>query len=243
MSERRYSDEEVRRIFDTAAEARGLARESDGGGGGGGGLTLPELQEIGREVGLSPERIAQAAGSLQTAPAKLPSRKLLGMPLSVGHVVELSRAPTDAEWGVLVAEMRQVFGARGHMEASGGFREWGNGNLHALVEPTAEGARLRFGTLKGSARPLTLTGLAFAAFALVTFVLRMLVPDAFVSLPVVLWGVGGTIMAGTSLLRLPGWAREREEQFRYLGERAQALIGTGASARPEPGRGGAAGGE
>jgi hypothetical protein len=232
MRERRYSDEEVRRIFDAASEARGLARQGDGSGDG--GLTLSDLQEIGREVGMSPDRIAQAARSLDTPAAKLPSRRLLGMPLSVGHVVELPRAPTDGEWATLVGEMREVFRARGRLGGSGGFREWSNSNLHALVEPTADGARLRFGTLKGGAAGMTWIGFGLAAFTVIMLVLSMIVPGVLLAPWVPLYGLGGAILAGSSLLRLPRWAREREEQFRWLGERAQALLGEGGSARTEP---------
>lgn len=229
MSERRYDDDEVRRIFEAAAEARGTAPQGEGSSEG--GLTLPELQEIGREVGMSPERIAQAAHSLDVRAPTLPSRRLLGMPLSVGHVVELPRAPTDAEWAVLTGEMRQIFSARGRLGGAEGFREWSNGKLHVLVEPTADGARLRFGTLKSGAAGMAWVGIGFALFAVITFVLSMITPGGRVAPAVALYGIGGAVLAGSTLVRLPGWAREREEQFHYLGERARALIGPAAPER------------
>ena len=62
MSERRYNDEEVAAIFLRAAEEPQAApvrvpREE--------GLTLRELQEIGREVGIPPDAVAQAAQTVE----------------------------------------------------------------------------------------------------------------------------------------------------------------------------------
>ena len=46
------------------------------------------------------------------------------------------------------------------MKAYGSLRQWTNGNLQALLEPTATGHRLRLGTLKGNARASMAAGLA-----------------------------------------------------------------------------------
>ena len=62
-SERRYTEDEVDRILDRATEAD-LARGSSPGADGSTGLTLRELHEIGREVGIPEEVITQAATSL-----------------------------------------------------------------------------------------------------------------------------------------------------------------------------------
>ena len=115
------------------------------------GLTLAELQAIGHEVGLPPERIFEAASALDRRREVPPSRTSLGVPISVGLTVDLPRAPTDREWDMLVAELRTTFRARGRVESTGGSRQWVNGNLHAYVEPTQSGYRLRMGTLKGNA--------------------------------------------------------------------------------------------
>ena len=58
MTDRRYNDEEVAAIFTRAAEGPqtpllGVSRDE--------GLTLGDLQEIGREVGIPPDAVARAA--------------------------------------------------------------------------------------------------------------------------------------------------------------------------------------
>src|SRR5687768_14134439 len=131
MNERRYQEDEVREIFELAAsesanETRTPAAAS--------GLTLSEIQSIGAEVGLGPAQIARAAAVYSAGPAK-PKRKLLGLPIEVGHMVQLPRPLTDQEWEQLVSELRSTFNAGGKLSVQGNIREWRNGNLHAYIEP------------------------------------------------------------------------------------------------------------
>ena len=81
VDERTYQEDEVSEIFALAASASdaGLPPLADQHG-----LTLEELQEVGREVGLAPERIAEAAATLDARPEVLPRRRLLGVPVVCG---------------------------------------------------------------------------------------------------------------------------------------------------------------
>lgn len=214
--ERRYSDDEVAAIFEAAASSRGLASAD--------GLSLAELQAIGGEAGIAPEWIAHAAAALDLRGATAPRRTYLGMPVSVGRTVALPRAPTDREWELLLAELRETFGAHGKDRSSGGLRAWTNGNLHAYVEPTEAGHRLRLGTTKSNAAALgglgaaaLLVGLVMAVFLLATGELG----DA--SLFSVIAALGAAI-TGANALRLPRWAQEREEQMEHIAARARTLI-------------------
>src|SRR3982751_5365170 len=153
--ERRYQEDEVAEIFE-AASAPAISRA---GAPSQDGLTLTELQAIGREVGIAPERIAEAAASLVRSQPPIPRRTELGMPVTAGPAIELPRALTDREWALVVADLRETFGARGKESSQGETRQWSNSNLHAFVEPTRTGGyRLRLGTLKGDATVLNLIG-------------------------------------------------------------------------------------
>ncbi|MGD2070786.1 MAG: hypothetical protein PVI57_19085 [Gemmatimonadota bacterium] len=228
--ERRYGEEEVRAIFEAASqeqegpERRG-ALPSDGG------LTLSELQAIGTEVGISRERIADAARALEVRGVAGPSRTLLGAPLAVGRSVELPRAPTDREWEMMVAELRQTFRARGKVAVHGGSREWWNGNLHALVEPTEDGHRLRLGTWREQALIMSRMGLGMLGLALIVLVASVLAGgatgEAFFA-PLVLGAIGAGLL-GSSVLPLPRWARARREQMDHVAGRALALLGSSDS--------------
>ena len=220
--ERRYQEEEVREIFEAAA------RERDVGGRAvvsADGLTLAELQTIGREVGLAPERVAEAASALEVRSVVLPRRTYFGVPVSVGRIVDLPRAPTDREWELLVAELRETFRARGRVGSHGSSREWTNGNLHAYVEPTETGHRLRLGTTKGNAMTvgmMGIAGLAMGLLILVALFLKGRVVEGFFG-PLLFIAMGGSALTFTAL-SLPGWAREREEQMEHIASRARALV-------------------
>src|SRR4051812_18391869 len=128
MTDRHYDDDEVAAIFRAAtegaeqSESRALAERSPDG------LSLADLQAIAREVGIAPDAIERAAQSLDRPRAAPVSRTFLGLPIGVGRTVILDRRLTDAEWELLVVELRDVFGARGTMRAQGSLREWRNGN-------------------------------------------------------------------------------------------------------------------
>ncbi len=221
--ERRYQEEEIREIFALAASDEDSRRPTLPAAEG---LTLAELQEIGSEVDLAPERIAQAASALELRGRVVPRRMHLGMPISVGRIVDLPRSPTDREWELLVTELRETFNARGKVASHGGLREWTNGNLHAYVEPTETGHRLRMGTLKGSARPLTWMGMGGLGLCAVAIARASSGSSLVELLPVlILLGLGGAAWA-RSFLTLPRWAREREEQMDHIAAVAQAVIGS-----------------
>ncbi len=221
--ERRYREDEVKEIFDLASRTDEAGRSAVFDESG---LTLSELQEVGLEVGVEPSRIADAALTLDTRRNVLPRRTSLGMPISIGRVIDLPRAVTDREWDVLVAELRETFGARGQVTSHGGVREWSNGNLHAFLEPTSTGHRLRLRTLKGGARALNglgVAGLAAGLIMLTAFLTGASSPPGMELAMMWLMGMGGGALVA-NLLRLPRWAHEREGQMEYLAGRVEALL-------------------
>jgi hypothetical protein len=225
--ERRYGEDEVAEIFEAAANPRGpgLARSSAGG------FSLAELQAIGGEAGIAPDRIAHAAAALDLRRGAVPRRTHLGMPVSVGRVVELPRAPTDREWELLLADLRETFGAHGKDRSQGGLRAWTNGNLHAYVEPTDEGHRLRLGTLKSNGVALGWVGIVGLVMGLVMLAFLLASGEVGDAMIVSLVAAMGAAALGANALRLPRWADEREEQMERIAVRARTLIG----GKPEPG--------
>ncbi|HEX6065274.1 MAG TPA: hypothetical protein VFZ04_13680, partial [Longimicrobiales bacterium] len=103
MNDRKYREDEVRKIFKLATTERvanGPAPTSEG-------LTLAEIQSIGREVGVDSDVIARAAASLD-ATALEHKRTAFGAPVEVGRIVPLARAMTDHEWEQTVALLRST---------------------------------------------------------------------------------------------------------------------------------------
>jgi hypothetical protein len=225
MADRRYNDKEIAAIFRAAAEQepqspqREVARDE--------GLTLAELQAIGGEVGFSSDAVAQAARAVDVRLGAA-SRTLLGLPIGVARTVNLNRRLTDEEWERLVVQLREVFNARGRTRSEGSLRQWTNGNLQVLLEPTDTGHRLRFGTVHGAARAAIGAGFGVLGVA------------AIVAVSGAIWGTLGDAMSGIALmaaagvgmivsgaLRLPRWARLRQRQMEALATRVALPPGSG----------------
>ncbi len=216
MNERRYSEEEIAAIFERAAQAQKTARRQLPPGAG---MTLAELQEIGSEVGIPAELVAQAALSIAQA-GRPTSRSYVGLPIGVGRTIELDRRLSEEEWEHLVGDLRETFEARGRVRYDGPFRQWTNGNLQALLEPTATGHRLRLQTLNGNARGLMTGGLATLGVAATLIVASVLTGGLAGSLSgVVFLAAFGLGMLGLGAIRLPGWARLRRRQMEEVAER------------------------
>lgn len=215
MTNRRYSDEEVAAIFAKAIEAEGpavtMASRDEG-------LSLADLQNIGRDVGLAPEAVARAAHSLDSgAPAS--SRTFLGFPIAVERTVMLNRRLTEEEWELLVVKLRDAFDARGRVSASGSFRQWTNGNLQALLEPTSVGHRLRLRTVKSSAQVGMRMGMFAMAMSGAVAISGAVAGHFANSLPGVafLFTVGAGMFA-SGVLPLREWARTRRRQMESIAE-------------------------
>ena len=214
MAERRYNDKEIAAIFRAAAEEgpqspqREVARDE--------GLTLAELQAIGSEVGIPSDAVAQAARAVDVRLGAA-SRTFLGLPIGVARTVDLNRRLTDEEWERLVVQLREVFNARGRTRSDGSLRQWTNGNLQVLLEPTETGHRLRFGTVHGAARAAIGAGFAVlgvTAIVAVSSALGGYFTDTIPGMALLVFAGLGMITSGA--VRLPRWARLRERQMEAL---------------------------
>ena len=221
--EHRFSDQEIAAIFEQAAEAQETAQA---GLSHGEGLTLEELQQIGVEAGISPEFIARAADSiLRAGSAPLVATPLgsLGFPLTVEHSVDLPGPMSEADWDLLVGDLRETFRASGEVRRDGSLRQWRNGNLHAHVEPTETGHRLRLRTRKGNAVYRLAGGSILAAMGLIFLFVLIAKGDFAVgpdSLFLGMYLATGLGLIGFTRYSLPRWAAERGRQMEAIAARA-----------------------
>lgn len=229
MPERRYSEDEVAAIFERATEAQQAVRRQLPAGEG---MSLADLQAIGREVGIPPELVDQAARSMDQQ-GKPATRTFLGLPIGVGRTVELGRKLTDEEWDRLVVDLRETFDARGTVRSDGSLRQWTNGNLQALLEPSATGHRLRLKTVMGQARGLMTAGVAMVAASGATVIASISSGHVAAALA----QTGSVLAIGAGLfaigaVRLPLWARERRRQME--GVAARLALGSESTTKELP---------
>lgn len=222
MTERRYTDDEVAAIFARAAESEQAAPPAAGQG-----LTLAALQEIGREVGIPAESIALAARSLDQT-GRPASQTFLGLPIGVGRTVEFDRPLSDADWEGLVGDLRETFAARGAVRYDGPFRQWTNGNLQALVEPTPNGHRVRLQTFKGDSRLLMTAGAVMLGSATATLIAGIVAGNlgqSGIQTGITIMAAIGAGLLATAGLSVARWARVRRAQI-------EGVIARLANARP-----------
>jgi hypothetical protein len=228
MTERRYNEAEVAAIFELATRAQHAEPHTEQRqlATPGAGMTMAQLEEIGREVGISPAEIHSAAKALTHTGQPAPARRFLGITLGVGRTIELNRRLTDAEWERLVVDLRETFEARGRVWTEGSLKQWTNGNLQALLEPTETGHRVRLRTFKGRSFNLMLGGvaiLALGAFTLAWGAMRGLGGGDAVAMAMV-FGAAGAGMIGFGAMLLPSWARLRKKQMEDVAGRLAARI-------------------
>jgi hypothetical protein len=189
-------------------------------------LTLAELEQIGKEAGITPAYIARAAATLGQTGLTLPPTTYLGFPVSVARTVDLPGPLSDETWDRLVADLRETFQATGEVRRDGALRQWRNGNLHALIEPADSGHRLRLRTLNGNARGALLGGLAFfamnLAFMLVAAVSAGMDPGTLLLALMSAIGLGSM---GVAAYHLPRWRAERARQMEGIAARAVERAG------------------
>jgi hypothetical protein len=230
MSERRFNEEEVAAIFRQASEAQN--ETSEGLLPSGEGLTVSELAEIGRQVGISSDQITQAAQLIERG-GNATSRQFLGFPIGVGQTVDLGRKLSDEEWERLVVDLRETFHARGTIRKDGSLRQWTNGNLQALVEPTETGDRVRLRTTKGDARSAMALGLGMFGVSTAGLIAEAATASGGNLTLLAMFAAMGIGMFGFGALRLPSWARERTRQMSVLAGRLAAASKPKISAGPD----------
>lgn len=218
--ERRYGEDEIAEILERAT----AEREAHPVASSGTGLTLNEIKQIGSEVGIEPNRIAEAARAMAVKTEAPVSASFLGAPRAVSRTILIDRAPTDDEWMRVVADLRETFDAKGKLESHGALRSWSNSNLHVHVEPYGDAYRVRMSTRKGQATQLGAMGAAFTFAGLVMAVMILLGLSEASLARAALFAAFGLGQIGWVRATLPGWAETRAEQMEGLAERIPLLL-------------------
>ena len=208
---RHYNEKEIAAIFRQAAADQESAQRNLPHSGG---LILAEITQIGKEAGITPAFIARAAAAVdQTTPAPPPTT-FLGFPVSVARTVNLPGVFSDEDWDRLVVDLRETFQAPGEVLRDGSLRQWRNGNLHVLVEPTEAGNRLRFRTLSENLKGGSWAACSFLVMGLFLMLLVAAKAEFLVDMGktmlVAMFALAGLGGMGVTAYRLPRWRAERD---------------------------------
>lgn len=142
MSERRYSNQELALILRRAVELEekpGTFTESKG-------IALPEIQEIAREAGISPEQIARAIAELETR-GSLEPFSLLGPKGVKREMRTLVTQASQEDLKELVRIIDEHIQAQGTVSEALGVIRWNGSdrflNSQVALEPSDEGLHIR----------------------------------------------------------------------------------------------------
>ncbi len=143
---------------------------------------------------------------------------------------------SDGDWDRLVVDLRETFQASGEVRREGSLREWRNGNLHVLVEPTESGHRLHLRTRKGNAQSRLTGGMIFFAMGLFLMLMLVVSSDFMVVMDktfiVSMFALLGLGSMGVTAYQIPRWAEERGRQMEAVAARAVAKASAPPLAEP-----------
>lgn len=216
MSQRRYTEKEIASIFKQASEAQEAAQrqlqQSEG-------LTLEEIAAIGKEAGITPEFIAQAAANVDRKVEKQPAETYLGIPYSTSRTIDIPGSFTDDDWTQLVTKLHDTFQVHGNITQQGATRKWQAEGIKVLVEPAGEGYRARLSALNEQHRGI-LVG-ATVMFVMGLFFLAIVASKGDLltakAMFVSMFSIVGMGAFGGSSLKLSKWRREQEAKMDAIG--------------------------
>lgn len=232
--ERRYNEQEIAAIFKLAAAEHDSTQRplsSDAG------LTLAELKQIGKEVGIAPALIARAAATVDRTISAPPPTTFLGVPVSAARTVDLPGSFSGDDWGRLVTDLHETVQGPGRVQRSGSLRQWTSQTLHVLVGPTESGHRLRLRAqnylLEGGLMGGMLLFVMGLFFMLLVAAKGDFATDWAKTLFVSMFSVVGLVSFGVSAYRLPRWRTDQEHQMEAVASRALERAETKRSVSPQ----------
>ncbi|OZC04348.1 hypothetical protein [Rubricoccus marinus] len=223
MPERRFTEEEARRVFAEVATRQGSAQADETG------LSLAEMQEAAEASGLDPALVAAVVAEMSGGtPDEIPT--FLGAPLAVRQKRVLPVGVDDDAWARIVGELRREFDTPGTPTEMGRQREWTSGGahghtpVHLTLTPSEAGSAVTLEQtiakqskgagwiLPGAVIPMVL----LAAF----FNLVGAAGPEIWSLPVLVAGVIAVVLVGLWAM-WSSWARRTERQFARVLDRIE----------------------
>ena len=214
FQERRYSDEELRRIIEDATRSelqpKEVARQQEG-------LTLAEIREIAREVGIDPGAVDRAAASLLATESidAAPSSRVFSR---VRHEETMIPRPlTDSEMRLVALQAERVLGRRGSLYSAGDFVEWRDGRDRLYVGIVRGEQRTRVRVIADQ------TSEVFAGCAAIAGLGLIMVPTVAGSGTIAVPGLVLLAVAVYGVIRL-FWKQRRDQARKDLKELLEILV-------------------
>lgn len=216
MPDRRFTEEEVRRVFAAVAERQSAVRHAEPG------LSLAEMQEAAAASGLDPALVAAVAAEMvgEGDTDALPT--FLGAPLAVRKRRVLPVSVDDEGWAHIVTELRRAFDTPGVPTEMGRQREWTSSTggygapVHLTLVPSDEGSVITLEQTiakdsKGAGWVLPLSVIPMTLLAAFFYYVSDLGPEIWF-LPVLVGAVMSLILVALWAM-WRAWSRRTDTQF------------------------------
>lgn len=215
--ERRYSDEELRRILAEATKAEdapGRPADVVVPSGPHDGFTLREIQEIAREAGIDPGAVERAARNLPLPrPIRVPLEPAGPFARIIRGESVIDRVLGDREMRSVALEAERVLGRRGRVERRADSVEWRADEERLTVVVARDGSGTRIRVACDQSPDLVRGSIFLGACGLAGTVLALTVggPVLLAGLPLI---AGGTI--GLIWLHALGRSARTRDRLREL---------------------------
>lgn len=114
-----YTEKEIGALFKRATEIQENAHESFSQG-----LSLQEIEDIAREIGIDPKYVRSAASELEHQMGTEQRSSFFGAPFMIEQKRAIRGEISDEEWEELVRQIRRVTGSAGRTTKVGQTRQW-----------------------------------------------------------------------------------------------------------------------
>lgn len=222
----RFDRDQISKILKRAAELEHKNHINDDGDG----LSVEELQEVAKEVGLHPKYIRLAAEELERPSPSFLS-KIFGGPFNYRHSSVVEGTLSNKKWEEIVAQIRHSIGKNGKPSKFGDTFEWElrddeTQHLQIYVSPQGEQTSIQINADFKNYAALIYGALGTMGVTLIAVLIPILFKKAGLPLAPLLTfgGIGLLSFAAGLRFYLSRWTKKKRKTYSRLVNRLQEIL-------------------
>jgi hypothetical protein len=218
---RLYADQEISRIIKRAAQ---LQEQQGPGDQIGRGISIGEIEQIARDLGIDPTHVRQAASELSGSPDSASGFSLFGQAL-----IEARRRAkgemSERDWEMMVQEIRRALGCTGETSTLGKALEWKTSDKEIISYQVTASPREGETDIQIVSRRDGAAFLTYLVFGIVGVFSSLAIAAPFNN-PVE-WLAGAGVLGGvmtTARLLLGRWTRSKKREIHRLMDKLESIV-------------------
>lgn len=219
---RLYGDKEISRIIKRAAE---LQEQKGRAGSAGPGISIAELEQIARDLGIDPTYLRQAVAELGSGIDTPAKSSLLGETLIEARRLVKSEM-SDLEWEMMVQEIRRALGCTGETGKLGNAVEWKTSDKELVTYQVTASPREGQTDIQIVSRRDGAAFLTYFVSGLLGLFTALSVAAPSFSNPVELLAAGGVLVGvmTTARLLVGRWSRKQKQVINRLVDKLETIV-------------------